>query len=182
VARAVGRDPADVRMENMVTAAQMPYTTIANLKFDSGDYPAAVKLAADAIDLKAVRARQQQGEPDGRLIGVGFACYSEQTGHGCGEWVSRGSPFIPGYESCTAQLMPDGTLILLVGIQSHGQGLETTLAQIAHQELGIDPAKISVRHGDTAYVVRHGHHRLAQHRHGRWRRCDDNALLREKIF
>jgi Molybdopterin cofactor-binding domain len=53
----------------------------------------------------------------------------------------RGSPFIPGYESCTAQLMPDGTLILSVGIQSHGQGLETTLAQIAHEELGIDPAK-----------------------------------------
>ena len=149
VARAVGRDPTEVRMENMVTSAQMPYTTIANLKFDSGDYPAAVKLCADAIDLPAVRARQRNGEPDGRLIGVGFACYSEQTGHGCGEWVSRGSPFIPGYESCTAQLMPDGTLVLSVGIQSHGQGLETTLAQIAHQELGIDPAKISVRHGDT---------------------------------
>src|SRR5258708_31389153 len=57
---------------------------------------------------------------------------------------------MPGYESCTAQLLPDGTLVLLVGIQSHGQGLETTLAQIAHEELGIDPAKISVRHGDTA--------------------------------
>jgi carbon-monoxide dehydrogenase large subunit len=149
VAHAVGRDPADVRMENMVTSAQMPYTTIANLKFDSGDYPAAVKLCAEAIDLRAIRARQKNGEPDGRLIGVGFACYSEQTGHGCGEWVSRGSPFIPGYESCTAQLLPDGTLVLLVGIQSHGQGLETTLAQIAHEELGIDPAKISVRHGDT---------------------------------
>jgi carbon-monoxide dehydrogenase large subunit len=150
VARAVGRDAAELRMENMVTSAQMPYTTIANLKFDNGDYPAAVKLCADAIDLPAVRARQRQGEPDGRLIGVGFACYSEQTGHGCGEWVSRGSPFIPGYESCTAQLMPDGTLVLSVGIQSHGQGLETTLAQIAHEELGIDPANISVRHGDTA--------------------------------
>src|SRR5437660_2091835 len=149
VARAVGRDPAEVRMDNMVTSAQMPYTTIAKLKFDSGDYPAAVRLCADAIDLPAVRARQRQGEPDGRLIGVGFACYSEQTGHGCGEWVSRGSPFIPGYESCTAQLMPDGTLVLMVGIQSHGQGLETTLAQIAYEELGIDPAKISVRHGDT---------------------------------
>jgi carbon-monoxide dehydrogenase large subunit len=141
VARAVGRDAAQVRMENMVTSAQMPYTTIANLKFDNGDYPAAVRLCADAIDLPAVRARQKQGEPDGRLIGVGFACYSEQTGHGCGEWVSRGSPFIPGYESCTAQLLPDGTLVLSVGIQSHGQGLETTLAQIAHEELGIDPAK-----------------------------------------
>jgi aerobic carbon-monoxide dehydrogenase large subunit len=133
----------------MVTSAQMPYTTIAKLKFDNGDYPAAVKLAADAIDLAAVRTRQKKGEPDGRLIGVGFACYSEQTGHGCGEWVSRGSPFIPGYESCEAKLMPDGTLVLLVGIQSHGQGLETTLSQIAHEELGIDPAKISVRHGDT---------------------------------
>jgi carbon-monoxide dehydrogenase large subunit len=150
VARAVGREAAEVRAENMVTSAQMPYTTIANLKFDNGDYPAAVRLCADAIDLPAVRARQRQGEPDGRLIGVGFACYSEQTGHGCGEWVSRGSPFIPGYESCTAQLMPDGTLVLSVGIQSHGQGLETTLAQIAHEELGIDPARISVRHGDTA--------------------------------
>jgi carbon-monoxide dehydrogenase large subunit len=149
VARAVGRDPAEVRMENMVTAAQMPYTTIAKLKFDNGDYPTAVKLAADAIDVAAVRARQRRGEPDGRLIGVGFACYSEQTGHGCGEWVSRGSPFIPGYESCEAKLMPDGTLVLLVGIQSHGQGLETTLSQIAHEELGIDPARISVRHGDT---------------------------------
>jgi carbon-monoxide dehydrogenase large subunit len=149
VARAVGRDPVEVRMDNMVTSAQMPYTTIANLKFDNGDYPAAVTLCAEAIELSAVRARQKDGEPDGRLIGVGFACYSEQTGHGCGEWVSRGSPFIPGYESCTAQLLPDGTLVLLVGIQSHGQGLETTLAQIAHEELGIDPARISVRHGDT---------------------------------
>jgi aerobic carbon-monoxide dehydrogenase large subunit len=149
VARVLGRDPVELRVENMVTSAQMPYTTVAKLKFDSGDYPAAVKLCADAIDLAAVRARQKKGETDGRLIGVGFACYSEQTGHGCGEWVSRGSPFIPGYESCTATLLPDGTLVLLVGIQSHGQGLETTLAQIAHEELGIDPAKISVRHGDT---------------------------------
>jgi carbon-monoxide dehydrogenase large subunit len=149
VARAVGRDPLEVRRDNMVTAAQMPYTTVAKLKFDSGDYPAALDRAAAAIDLPSVRARQRAGETDGRLIGVGFACYSEQTGHGCGEWVSRGSPFIPGYESCAAELMPDGTLVLRVGIQSHGQGLETTLAQIAHEELGIDPARISVRHGDT---------------------------------
>jgi aerobic carbon-monoxide dehydrogenase large subunit len=149
VAHAVGRDPLDVRMENLVTSAQMPYTTIAKLKFDNGDYPAALRLCAQTIDLAAVRERQRRGEADGRLIGVGFACYSEQTGHGCGEWVSRGSPFIPGYESCTAALMPDGTLVLMVGIQSHGQGLETTLAQIAHEELGIDPARISVRHGDT---------------------------------
>jgi carbon-monoxide dehydrogenase large subunit len=59
-------------------------------------------------------------------------------------------PVIPGYESCTARLLSDGSLHLLVGIQSHGQGLETTLAQVAHQELGIAFDKIWVRHGDTA--------------------------------
>src|SRR5258708_11116510 len=116
VARAVGRDAAQVRMENMVTSTQMPYTTIANLKFDNGDYPAAVRLCADAIDLPAARARQKQGEPDGRLIGVGLAFYSKHTCHGCSAWVSRGSPFIPGYESCTAQLLPDRSLAPVVGI------------------------------------------------------------------
>jgi carbon-monoxide dehydrogenase large subunit len=149
VARAVGRDPLEVRLENIVRPEQMPYMTIANLLFDNGDYPRLVNLAAKEIDIDAVRKRQKMGEKDGRLIGVGMACYSEQTGHGCGEWVSRGSPFIPGFESCRAQLFPDGTLALYVGIQSHGQGLETTLSQVAFQELGIDPARISVRHGDT---------------------------------
>ena len=149
VARAVGRDPVDVRLDNLVRPEQMPFRTVGGLLFDCGDYPEIVRLAARTIDLPGWRARQQTGDADGRLIGIGFACYSEQTGHGCGEWVSRGSPFIPGYESCTARLLPDGTLELLVGIMSHGQGLETTLAQIAHQELTIDIDRIAVRHGDT---------------------------------
>jgi carbon-monoxide dehydrogenase large subunit len=63
--------------------------------------------------------------------------------------VSRGVPVIPGYESATARMMTDGSLMLMVGIVSHGQGMETTLAQIAHEELGVDPMDISVRHGDT---------------------------------
>jgi carbon-monoxide dehydrogenase large subunit len=149
VARAIGRDPLEVRLENMVRPEQMPYTTIANMVFDNGDYPRAARLCADLIDVPAVRARQQRGEPDGRLVGIGFAAYAEQTGHGCGEWVQRGSPIIPGYESCTARMNADGSLVLQVGIQSHGQGLETTLAQLAHQVISIDPARISVRHGDT---------------------------------
>ncbi|HZT51565.1 MAG TPA: molybdopterin cofactor-binding domain-containing protein, partial [Stellaceae bacterium] len=149
VARALGRDPLEVRIANMVRPEQMPYTTVANMVFDNGDYPRAARLCADLIDVAAVRARQRRGEPDGRLVGVGFAAYAEQTGHGCGEWVQRGSPFIPGYESCTARMNADGSLILQVGIQSHGQGLETTLAQLAHEVLGIDPARVSVRHGDT---------------------------------
>lgn len=149
VARAVGRDPLEVRVENMVGPDQMPYKSVTGMTFDNGDYPQCARMCADLLDLPAIRARQKKGEPDGRLLGVGYAAYAEQTAHGCGEWVTRGAPFIPGYESCQARLMSDGSLVLMVGIQSHGQGLETTLSQVAHQELGIDPAKVSVRHGDT---------------------------------
>jgi carbon-monoxide dehydrogenase large subunit len=149
VARAVGRDPAEVRQLNMVRPEQMPFTAIGGMSFDNGDYPQSVRLCAELLDDKGVRARQQQGEPDGRLVGIGFASFAEQTAHGAAEFVSRGATIVPGFESCTARILPDGSLVLTVGIQSHGQGLETTLSQIAHHELGIDPARIAVRHGDT---------------------------------
>src|SRR3984893_13304711 len=149
VARAVGRDPVEVRAENMVRSAQMPFTTVGGMRLDNGDYPQSVRLCAELLDLPAIRARQQKGEPDGRLVGIGFAAFAEQTAHGAAEFVARGAAIIPGFESCTARIQPDGSVVLMVGIQSHGQGLETTLSQIAAHELGIDPARISVRHGDT---------------------------------
>src|SRR5207248_9565190 len=73
VARAVGRDPVAVRIENMIASEAMPYTSIAGMRYDTGDYPASVRLCAELLGLPAIRARQQQGEADGRLIGVGFA-------------------------------------------------------------------------------------------------------------
>src|SRR5579864_3354024 len=150
VARAVGRDPAEVRMENMIPREAMPFTSVAGMRYDTGDYPATVRLCGELLDVPGLRERQRRGEPDGRLIGVGFASFTEQTAHGAAEFASRGAQIIPGFESCTARVLPDGSLVLMVGIQSHGQGLETTLAQIACEELGIDPSHISVRHGDTA--------------------------------
>ncbi len=149
VARAVGRDPLEVRMANMVSTDQMPYETVCGMRFDNGDYPESVRRVASLIDYEGIRARQGTAEPDGRLWGVGLASYTEQTAHGAAEWMRRGSPIVPGYESATARINPDGTLVLLVGIHSHGQGLETTLAQIAHEELGIHPNDITVRFGDT---------------------------------
>ncbi len=149
VAHAVGREAHVVRMENMVPASAMPYRSITNLHYDTGDYAESVRRCAALIGFDKVRARQKKAEADGRLIGVGFASFTEQTAHGCGEWVSRGVPVIPGYESATARMMTDGSLMLMVGIVSHGQGMETTLAQIACEELGVDPAQVSVRHGDT---------------------------------
>ena len=96
-----------------------------------------------------VRARQRRGEPAGRLIGIGFASFTEQSAGGAAEYAARDLAIIPGYESCTARILTDGSAVVMVGIQSHGQGLETALSQIAAHELGIDPARIAVRHGDT---------------------------------
>src|SRR5712671_1392732 len=149
VARAIGRDPVEVRAGNMVQSVQLPFTTVGGMRLDNGDYPQSVRLCAELLDLPGVRARQQKGELDGRLVGIGFAAFAEQTAHGAAEFVARGAAIIPGFESCTARILPDGSVVLMVGIQSHGQGLETTLSQIAAHELGIDPAQISVRHGDT---------------------------------
>ncbi len=149
VARALGRDPVEVRIANMIPPEQMPFTSVTGMRYDTGDYAASVRLCAELLEIGAVRERQLEGEPDGRLIGIGFASFTEQTAHGAAEFASRGAAIIPGYESCTARILTDGSLVLMVGIQSHGQGLETTLSQIAYQELGIDPARISVRHGDT---------------------------------
>ncbi len=150
VARELNREPFDLRRQNIVTAAELPYTTAAGMKLDTGDYVAALEIARDRIDLPAIRKRQTEGEPDGRRIGVGFAFYTEQSGHGIVEFAKRKFRVIPGYESANARMLPDGTVLIYVGVQNHGQGHETTLAQIAAHELGIDPGQISVRYGDTA--------------------------------
>jgi carbon-monoxide dehydrogenase large subunit len=150
VARAVGREAHAVRAENMVRPEQMPYRSATAKVYDSGDYPESVRRAVDLIDVARVRREQQTPRPDGRLIGVGLASYTEQTAHGTSEWVARGLPVIFGHEPATARLMPDGDLVLEVGVQNHGQGLETTLAQIAAEELGVDPARVVVRHGDSS--------------------------------
>lgn len=145
----LGCCPIELRRRNLVGPGMMPYLTAGGLRLDNGDYPEALRQAVEMVDLPAIRARQGRGEPDGRKLGIGFAVYTEQSGHGTSEWVKRKSRIVPGYESATVRMLPDGTVHLLVGIQSHGQGLETTLAQIAAQELGLDPAAIMVRHGDT---------------------------------
>jgi carbon-monoxide dehydrogenase large subunit len=150
VARELRREPFDLRRQNIVTAAELPYRTAAGLKLDTGDYVAALDIARDKIDLPAIRKRQAEAEPDGRKIGIGFAFYTEQSGHGTAEFMKRKFRVIPGYESANVRMLPDGNLLIYVGVQNHGQGHETTLAQIAAHELGIGPEQISVRYGDTA--------------------------------
>ena len=149
IAREANLDPVAVRLKNLVTADRMPFTNVTNKLFDSGDYPKALKLAAETIDVAALRARQAKGEADGRMIGVGFSIYCEQAAHGTSVYHGWGIPMVPGFEQASVKLTPDGGLEIKVGIHSHGQGLETTLAQVANEILGVDPDNIRVIHGDT---------------------------------
>jgi aerobic carbon-monoxide dehydrogenase large subunit len=146
VARAVGREPWQVRCENLVPPETMPFDNITGKHFDSGDYPECLRRAVAAIGLDRVRERQAAGE----TVGVGFAIFCEQGAHGTSVYHGWGIPMVPGHEQATARLTPDGGIELRVGVHSHGQGLETTLAQIAHEILGIEPERVALVHGDTA--------------------------------
>ncbi|OZI60477.1 xanthine dehydrogenase family protein molybdopterin-binding subunit [Bordetella genomosp. 11] len=149
IAREVGREPWEVRLENLVRPEQMPYVNVTNKHLDSGDYPASLRKALEMIDAAGVRERQERGEPDGRLIGVGVATYTEQAAHGTSVFATWGTPVIPGFDQATARITPDGGLEVRVGVHSHGQGMETTFAQIANEILGIPVARIKLLHGDT---------------------------------
>ena len=114
--------PAQLR-----AAGADPYVSITKKTLDSGDYGAALKRAAELIGLPSIRARQKQPEADGRLIGVGFASFYEQTAYGTGPfgYAAWGIELVPGMEPAVARLTGDGELILEVGSHSHGQGHET---------------------------------------------------------
>ncbi|WP_211165918.1 xanthine dehydrogenase family protein molybdopterin-binding subunit [Azoarcus sp. TTM-91] len=149
IAVQAGLEPWEVRMRNLVLPQEMPYDNITRKHFDSGDYPECLRRAVQAIGLPALRERQRRGEADGRRIGVGLAIFCEQGAHGTSVYHGWGIPMVPGREPVTLRLTPDGVLEIRAGVHSHGQGMETTLAQIAHEVLGIAIDKVRVLLGDT---------------------------------
>ncbi len=149
VARAVGREPCDVRRENLAPSTAMPFTSVTGSIYDSGDYRRCLDIARERVNLPAIRDRQRQAAAD-TVIGVGFANYIEMTAHGTALFAAAGYPFIPGHEQAAVRFTPDGGLEIRVGVHSHGQGMETSLAQIAHEVLGLPIADVAVVLGDTA--------------------------------
>ena len=150
IAVQAGLEPYEVRLRSLVQPSEMPFDNITGKHFDSGDYPESVRRALGAIDLPAVRARQARGEPDGRRIGFGLSVFCEQGAHGASVYHGWGVPMVPGREPAVVRLTPDGILEVRCGVHSHGQSMETTLAQIAHEVLGIATGRVRVVLGDTA--------------------------------
>ena len=150
-ASALGIDPVAIRHRNLVGPADIPYTAATRLIHDSGTYPECLERVVEALDYATVRVEQARrlaaGEP---RIGVGFACYNELTGMGKAASAGPRITFRTGHEAATVRIDPSGSVTVLAGVSSQGQGLETTLAQVVATELGVSYDQVEVRFGDTA--------------------------------
>jgi len=147
VAAELDLDPVEVRRLNFPT--EFPYTTATGLTYDSGDYVKALDRALDVGDYPALRSMQADARAEGRLFGIGISTYVEICALGP-------SPAMPcggfGWESATVRVHPTGSVSVLTGISPHGQGQETSFAQIAADVLGIGMDDVDVVHGDTGAV------------------------------
>jgi carbon-monoxide dehydrogenase large subunit len=148
-ARQLNMDPAELRRRNLIKREEMPYKTPTRLEYDSGDYPAALEMALDTVDYGAFRAKQEQARGHGKLLGIGIVPYLEFTGQGPSRMQKLSGSPSGGYEEAVVRVDAQGGVTVFSGMASIGTGIQTTMAQVAAQELGIDPAQIQVIVGDT---------------------------------
>ena len=140
-------DPAEIRFKNFVGNDQFPYATATGLMYDSGNYSAPLDKALAIVNYTKLRGEQEEARKQGRLMGIGLSTYGEI----CAVGPSPATP-AGGWESATVKIEPSGKVTVMTGVSPHGQGEETTFAQIAADELGVGIDDISVLHGDTAIV------------------------------
>jgi carbon-monoxide dehydrogenase large subunit len=140
-------DPAQIRLKNFVGKDQFPFPTATGLNYDSGDYAATLNKALDQIDYNGLRKQQSEARARGRLMGIGISTYGEICAMGPSPATPAG-----GWESATVKVEPSGKVTVLTGSSPHGQGEETTYAQIAADELGVPIDDVVVLHGDTSIV------------------------------
>jgi aerobic carbon-monoxide dehydrogenase large subunit len=150
VAADLGMDPAEVRRRNFPAADEFPFHTATGLDYDSGDYEAALNKAQQIAGYAKLREDQKKARDEGRLIGIGISTYVEICALGPSQAMPAG-----GWESATVRIEPTGKVTVLTGASPHGQGQETSFAQIAADELGVSIDDVTVIHGDTG-VVQYG--------------------------
>jgi len=143
-------DPAEIRFKNFVTKDKFPYATATGLMYDSGDYAAPLRKALDLVGYVKLRLEQADLRKQRKYMGIGISTYGEICAIGPSPATPAG-----GWESATVKIDPTGKVTILTGTCPHGQGEETTFAQIAADELGVGLDDILVIRGDTA-VVQYG--------------------------
>ncbi|MCW1841738.1 xanthine dehydrogenase family protein molybdopterin-binding subunit [Prosthecomicrobium hirschii] len=149
-ARQFGVDPVDLRRKNFITS--FPYQTPVIMTYDAGDYNASLDAALKAIDYAGFPARKAAAAARGKLRGIGFSCYIEACGIAPSKAVGSLGAGVGLWESAEVRVNPVGTVEVLTGSHSHGQGHETTFAQLISERLGIGIDQVSIVHGDTDKV------------------------------
>ena len=140
-------DPADIRLKNFIGKDEFPYQTGTGLMYDSGDYAAPLKKALDKVAYVKLRQEQADARKQGKWMGIGISTYGEICAIGPSPATPAG-----GWESATVKIDPTGKVTVMTGACPHGQGEETTFAQIAADELGVGIDDVLVIRGDTAIV------------------------------
>jgi carbon-monoxide dehydrogenase large subunit len=148
-ARQLGIDPTEIRLRNFVRDDEFPYKSPSGIVWDQSSFTASLLRAREALDYDAARSEQARARAAGRWLGIGVASYVELTGIGSAIPVAPGMPIATGTEAATIRFDPTGTVTAVFGVASHGQGLETTLAQIVADEVGVPIDDVRVVHGDT---------------------------------
>jgi carbon-monoxide dehydrogenase large subunit len=148
LAHELGIDPAELRQQNLLRPEQFPHQTPTGWVYDSGDYPAALRLALDLAGYEELRKSQAAEQPGSIRTGIGISFFTEAVGAGPREHMDiAGLGMADGSE---LTVNPDGTAVLRISAQTQGQGHETTFAQIVSEELGIPVADVEVVHGDSS--------------------------------
>lgn len=152
-ARTIGQDPVAVRQKNLVPPDAFPYVNPFGLEYDSGNYPQAVEKALQLLDYSRLRQEQEALRKQGKYIGIGWSTYVEMCGLGPSQ-VAGAVGFQGGlWESATVRVHPSGKVAVFTGASPHGQGEETTFAQIVADRLGLPLEDIEIVHGDTARIA-----------------------------
>ena len=147
VAHDIGMDPAEIRMKNFIQPEQFPYHTPTGWDYDSGNYPAALRKAMDIIGYEDLRKEQVEKRARGELMGIGISSFTEIVGAGPSHTFDILG--IKMFDSCEIRVHPTGKVMARIGVQTQGQGHETTFAQIIAEELGFPVADIAIEYGDT---------------------------------
>lgn len=149
-ARQLKVDPAELRRSNFIT--QFPHQTPVIMAYDTGDFNASLDAAMKAIDYAGFPARKAKAKADGKLRGIGVSCYIEACGIAPSKAVGSLGAGVGLWESAEVRVNPVGTIEILTGSHSHGQGHETTFCQLVAERLGIPISQVSIVHGDTDKV------------------------------
>lgn len=153
IGRHVGLDRAEIRRRNLLREQDYPWHSASGLIYDSGSLLESLDKVLEVGDFDGLLRCQSEARSSGRLFGVGMAVFTEQTAHTTQEFKQRGVPIVFGFETARVRLDASGTAVVSASIHDHGQGLETTLAQIAADRLGLDLAEVRVEYGDTEQVA-----------------------------